>query len=216
VILTGHEIDREVRAGRIHIDDYDPERLEPNSYGFRLSHELIWYEQDVLDAHRTPVATSVVMDEDEGYVLRPGSFYLGGTMEAMGSPHYAATLYACRSVSTMGVWIQFSAPLGHSGAVFPWTLEIAVAAPIRLYPGMIIGKLAFWDMQGDAIGYAGRYTGSTSAVASRLSLDTVPGDPAFPGPGLPGVSGLPTVPGPAGPAAPVLPATPFTESGTAG
>lgn len=170
MILTGRDIDREVRAGRIHIDDYDPERLEPNSYGFRLSRELLWYDQDVIDTREECTPTTVAMP-DEGHVLYPGRFYLGGTMEAMGSPHYAATLYACRSVSSIGVWIQFSAPLGHSGAVFPWTLEIAVAAPVRLYPGMIIGKLAFWTMQGAPVGYAGRYTGSTSAVASRLSLD---------------------------------------------
>ncbi|WP_079051838.1 hypothetical protein [Streptomyces regalis] len=76
-------------------------------------------------------------------------------------------------MSTLGVWIQFPAPLGHSGAIFPWTLEIAVAAPVRLFPGMVIGKLAFWAMQGGPVGYAGKYSGSSSAVPSRLSLDTV-------------------------------------------
>jgi dCTP deaminase len=187
VILTGHEIGKEVRAGRIHIDDYDPERLEPNSYGFRLSRELLWYERDVIDTRQACPATTVVMDDD-GHVLRPGAFYLGGTMEAMGSPHYAATLYACRSVSTLGVWIQFSAPLGHSGAVFPWTLEIAVTAPVRLYPGMIIGKIAFWAMEGTPVGYAGRYTGSTGAVASLLSLDGTRGGRPPGAAGRPGTS----------------------------
>ncbi|HET8641151.1 MAG TPA: hypothetical protein VFM37_04390 [Pseudonocardiaceae bacterium] len=173
MILTGHDIDREVRAGRIHIDDYDPERLEPNSYGFRLARELVWYEQDVIDTREQCVPTTVAMP-DEGYLLLPGRFYLGCTMEAMGSPHYAATLYAARSVSTLGAWIQFSAPLGHSGAVIPWTLEIAVTHPTRLYPGQIIGKLAFWSMHGEPVGYAGRYAGSTTAVASRLCLDAEP------------------------------------------
>jgi dCTP deaminase len=170
VILTGKDIHREVLAGRIHIDDYDPERLEPNSYGFRLAPEIISYLPGVIDS-REPIESVTEVMDDSGMMLMPGRFYLGGTMETMGSPHYAATLYACRSVSTLGVWIQFSAPLGHSGALFPWTLEIAVAAPIRVYPGMIIGKLAFWAMQGDPRAYAGRYTGSESAVVSRLSMD---------------------------------------------
>jgi dCTP deaminase len=173
VILTGSEIHREVLAGRIHIDDFDPQRLEPNSYGFRLAPEIITYSDDVLDV-RSPVTARTTVIGDEGMLLQPGRFYLGGTMEGMGSPHYAATLYACRSVSTLGVWIQFSAPLGHSGALFPWTLEITTAAPVRVYAGMIIGKLAFWAMQGGAVGYEGRYTGSVSAVASRLSLDAAP------------------------------------------
>ncbi|MER7986040.1 deoxycytidine triphosphate deaminase [Streptomyces noursei] len=170
MILSGPEILSEVRAGRIHIDDFDPERLEPNSYGFRLAEDILWYDDDVIDCFTPPKAQHLTMGP-EGMVLEPGRFYLGGTMEAMGSPHYAATLYACRSASTLGIWIQFSAPLGHSGAVFPWTLEMKVAHPVRVYPGMLIGKLAFWAMQGDAVGYLGKYTGSSSAVASRLSLE---------------------------------------------
>jgi len=170
VILTGAEIAREVAAGEIVIDDFDPARIEPNSYGFRLSDQLLRYDNSVLDAFTAPRATSLTIPP-EGYLFEPGHFYLGGTMEAMGSPRYAATLYASRSVSTLGVWIQFSAPLGHCGAVFPWTLEISVAHPVRLFPGMLIGKLAFWATQGREQQYQGRYVGSTSAVASRLSQD---------------------------------------------
>jgi dCTP deaminase len=176
VILTGSNIHREVLAGRIHIDDFDPDRLEPNSYGFRLAPGIIRYDQEVLDCFE-PARTVQEEMGPEGYVLQPGQFYLGSTMEAMGSPHYAATLYASRSVSTIGIWIQFSAPLGHSGAVFPWTLEITAANPVRVYPGMTIGKLAFWTMQGKSHEYRGKYTGSTSAVASRLSLDVVSPQP---------------------------------------
>ncbi|MFH8560818.1 dCTP deaminase domain-containing protein [Streptomyces sp. NPDC017988] len=173
MILTGAEIARAVAAGEIHIDDFSPARLEPNSYGFRLAPEILCYEQAELDSFEQPKATQLTMGP-EGLVLEPGRFYLGGTKEAMGSPHYAATLYACRSVSTLGMWIQFSAPLGHSGAIFPWTLEISVANPLRVYPGMTVGKLSFWSMQGEPYQYVGKYSGSTSAVASRLSEDTAP------------------------------------------
>ncbi|MFD8498265.1 deoxycytidine triphosphate deaminase [Amycolatopsis sp. NPDC059657] len=170
MILTGSDIDREVLAGRIHIDDYDRERLEPNSYGFRLAADLLWYEDEIVDCFEAPVAHREAIGT-EGVVLLPDRLYLGATMEAMGSSHYAATLYASRSVSTLGIWIQYSAPLGHSGAVFPWTLEIKVAAPVRVYPGMIVGKLAFWSMQGEAVNYAGKYTGSRTTVVSRLSTE---------------------------------------------
>jgi dCTP deaminase len=173
MILTGREIEREVAAGRIHIDGFSPERLEPNSYGFRLGAELLWYEQEILDCFEPPDAVRYTMGS-EGLVLEPGRFYLGTTVEAMGSSHYAATLHACRSVSTLGMWIQFSAPLGHSGAIFPWTLEIMVAYPLRVYPGLKVGKLAFWSMQGTPSEYRGKYTGSASVVQSRLSLEASP------------------------------------------
>jgi dCTP deaminase len=172
VILTGPEIARAVSMGEIHIDDFDPSRLEPNSYGFRLAPQLLRYEDKVLDSFRPPRVTTLTMGP-EGVVLEPGHFYLGSTLEAMGSSRYAATLYACRSVSTLGIWIQFSAPLGHCGAIFPWTLEITVVHPVRVYPGTVIGKLAFWAMQGEARQYAGKYTGCTSAVASRLSQEAL-------------------------------------------
>jgi dCTP deaminase len=170
VILSGPQILAEVRNKRIHIDDFDAERIEPNSYGFRLAPDILWYHDGIIDCYEPPKAHRVTMSE-EGMVLEPGRFYLGSTMEAMGSPHFAATLYACRSTSTLGMWIQFSAPLGHSGAIFPWTLEIHVAHPVRVYPGMVIGKLAFWSMAGEPVGYRGKYTGSSSTVASRLALE---------------------------------------------
>lgn len=170
MILTGPQIAAEVALGRILISDFDPERVEPNSYGFRLAPEVMCYETDSFDAF-SPAAVKTIHMGELGHVFEPGRFYLGATAGAIGSPHYAATLYASRSVSTLGVWIQFSAPLGHSGAIIPWTLELKVARAVRLYPGMIIGKIAFWTMRGEPGAYDGKYTGSTSVVASRMGLD---------------------------------------------
>jgi dCTP deaminase len=168
MILTGPQIISEVAAGRIVIDDFDPARVEPNSYGVRLGHQLLAYENGAVDCAEPPRHTTLHIDP-EGFVIQPGRLYLGSTAEAVGSTRHAATLYARRSVSTLGVWIQFSAPLGHSGAIVPWTLEITTAHPVRLYAGMLIGKVAFWCMAGDASQYRGKYTDSTGAVASRLS-----------------------------------------------
>jgi len=168
MILTGDEILRQVRAGRITISPFHPEQIEQNSYGFRLGSELVRYRADVLDPLRERALESRMSIPPEGYVLEPQQFYLGHTLECMGSEDYAATLYARRSVSTMGMWIQFSAPLGHTGAIIPWTLEITVTHPIIVYPGMLIGKIAFWRPQGRCTQYSGRYVGSVSAVASKM------------------------------------------------
>jgi len=168
VILTGAEIEREVGRSRIVIDPFQPTQIEPNSYGFGLSPHLIVYHDEVLDARRAPAARSLELS-GEGAILEPGTLYLGSTVERLGSPHYAATLYARRSVSTMGMWIQYSAPLGHMGAVICWTLEIRVAHPVVVYPNMLIGKIAFWAVSGRAIPYRGRYRGSVTTVASRLA-----------------------------------------------
>ncbi len=168
MILTGPEIEREVLCNRIVIDPFTPAQIEPNSYGFRLAPGFIVYEEPVVDARQKPRERHFTIPET-GYCLEPGLFYLGHTFEKMGSDFYAATLYARRSVSTMGMWIQFSAPLGHTGAIIPWTLEITVTHPIIVYPLMLVGKIAFWQPQGAQIIYNGKYTGSTSVVPSRLA-----------------------------------------------
>jgi dCTP deaminase len=170
VILTGPEIGDEVRRGRIVIDPFDERRLEPNSYGFRLARHVISYADPVIDAGRPPEHRSTAIPQD-GMVLLPGVLYLGSTVETMGSDHYAATLYARRSVSTLGMWIQVSAPLGHVGAIIPWTLEIRVTAPIVVYPEMPIGKIAFWQPIGRKLRYGGKYDGSRTTVPSRLAQE---------------------------------------------
>lgn len=170
MILTGPEIAEQVRCGRIVIDPFHSERIEPNSYGFSLSPHVMVYEDRVLDARRAPAQRSIELSED-GFVLEPRVLYLGSTVERLGSLHYAATLYACRSVSTMGMWIHYSAPLGHMGAIIPWTLEMQTTHPVVVYPNMLIGKIAFWATAGPSDRYSGRYRDSQTTVGSRLADD---------------------------------------------
>lgn len=170
MILTGDSIGKEVKLGNIVIEPFNEQFLEPNSYGFHLGDDIIEIcdgEQNIIDIKESNVHRHHKIGE-EGFVLEPGKFYLGSTAEKMGSYTYAKTLLADFSVASMGVWIQFSAPLGHVGAVINWTLEIAVTQPVRIYPYMKIGKLAFWKTYGDIISYGGKYVGSDCAVESRI------------------------------------------------
>lgn len=171
MILTGAKIKSEVLANRIYISPFDEDCLEPNSYGFSISDEFIEYDKDeILDTKKNPNTHRFKIPE-EGYVLQPKNIYLGSTLETMGSNYYAKTLHARFSVSSMGMWIQFSAPLGHTGAIIPWTLEIMVAHPIRVYPYMKVGKIAFWTNEGELNLYDGKYKGSRTVVASRSYID---------------------------------------------
>ncbi|MFD8249682.1 hypothetical protein [Nocardia sp. NPDC059691] len=178
-MLTGPAIATAVRRGDIVIDPFDPAGLCANSYAFHLGAELLHYtpsERGVLDP-RTDTPTESTLIPDTGFVLQPGRLYLGVTREAMGATSYAATLHACRSVSSLGLRIQLSAPLGHCGAVMPWTLELRAAMPVRVYPDMTIGKIAFWPMQGRPVQYSGRYTGSDGAVRSLMAACSAPEQP---------------------------------------
>lgn len=171
MILTGNQIDKEVKNAHIVIEPYDKRFLEPNSYGFHLGDEIIEYDEcDYLDIKQSLKYQRYPLCK-KGFVLKKGKFYLCATQEKMGSNFYAKTLHARFSTSSMGMWIQFSAPLGHIGAIINWTLEITVAQDIKIYPNMLIGKIAFWKPQGMIKTYNGKYTDSEKVVASRIVRD---------------------------------------------
>jgi dCTP deaminase len=169
MILTGSQIKQAVRDGDITISRFDSEFIEPNSYGFHLGNELAVYTEAQVDAFGCR-AVDYIRIPDSGYVLRPSFFYLGHTLEQMGSRIYAAELYARLSTSLCGMFIQTSAPLGHTGAIISWTLEIVASQPVRIYSGMLIGKICFWRSHGQISPYAGRYSASNCTVPSRLSM----------------------------------------------
>lgn len=170
MILTGNRISAEVGGGGITIQPFSPECLEPNSYRVTLGRRFLDCTRESLDARSDPLMAASFLP-DEGRVLEPGRFYLGETSEVLGSTRFAATLYATRSLASLGMWIHFSAPLGHTGAVIRWTLEIRVAHRIVVYPGMPIGKIAFWCPQGTVVPYHGRYLSSTTLRPSAMRGD---------------------------------------------
>ncbi|MBA3823430.1 MAG: deoxycytidine triphosphate deaminase [Ktedonobacterales bacterium] len=166
--LTGKDIAREFAAGRIHITPYDATRLSATTYRVRLADDIVTYTTTTLDAQQPPRASTHAIPAT-GLLLEPGRIYLARTMETIGSPHFAMTLEAEPAVSSLGLWIEFSAPLGHVGARIPWTLELAVVHPIVIYPGMPIGKVAFWEPIGALAHYRGRYADSVGIVTSKLA-----------------------------------------------
>ena len=170
MILTGPEIVRAVRRGEIVIEPFAKNNVEPNSYRVTLGNGLLVSTEVTLDARRIPQMRRDVIPVI-GYILEPGELYLGETAEILGARSFATTLHATRSVASLGVWIHFSAPLGHMGAIVRWTLELKTAQRIVVYPRMTIGKLAFWSTVGDVVPYRGRYLGATGVQCSKLAID---------------------------------------------
>ncbi|MDQ2846374.1 MAG: deoxycytidine triphosphate deaminase [Actinomycetota bacterium] len=173
MLLTGAEIASERGRGAIAIEPFDLTQVEQNSYGFRLGHRLLECQAEVFDARRPPEPIEPFELPVGGIVLQPNRLYLGETLEIIGSDRYACELYGTLSIASLGVWIQVSAPLGHTGAVIRWTLEIRVTQPIRLHPGMVIGKVAFWGVNGEVVHYNGRYANSVAVTQSRMSKELV-------------------------------------------
>jgi dCTP deaminase len=161
VILTGPFIEREVQAGRIVIEPFRPEAVNPNSYNYRLGEHLKSFdtERDVFVDLQIP---------ESGYVLEPGRMYLGHTAEVIGSSTYAMSLIGRSSMGRLGLFLQVSADLGHTTSCHRWTLELVPVLRIRLYPGMVIGQVSFWRNAGDVCPSPAYYARFNRPYESRI------------------------------------------------
>lgn len=178
MILTGPAIAAAHAAGEITIDPYEPSRLSPNAYDWRLGDDLRFCDGD-LDA-AAPTSSTEISIPRTGFVLQSGVLYLGVTHEKTGSETYAQLLNGDRTIGALGIWVHVSAPLGHQGHAIRWTLEIRVSQPVRIYPRMTFGKLAFLQPLGAAASYQQhglKYTASQGIETSRMYEETPGGRP---------------------------------------
>ena len=169
MILTGPAIAAAVQAGKITIDPYEPSRVSPNAYDWRLGNTIRVCDGD-LDAAMPTTFTEQPIP-DAGLVLRPGLLYLGITLERTGSETYAQMLNGDRTTGSLGIWVHVSAPLGHQGHAIRWTLEIRATRPVRVYPAMTFGKLVFLTTFGAPASYQqqpAKYASTEGIDISRL------------------------------------------------
>jgi dCTP deaminase len=171
MILTGTEIQRMVVQGRITIDPFDRDCLQPNSYDLHLSGVLSYYDLSkvrYLDPRQECPTVDMVIP-GEGVLLEPGRVYLGSIIETVGSKEFVPRLEGKSSLGRLGVKVHLTAGFGDLGFVAPWTLEIEVTHPVRLYPGMRVCQVMFTSTLGDrTMQYEGKYVGQTGPTPSRM------------------------------------------------
>lgn len=148
MILTDRSIREAIASGDIVIEPYDPSRLGTNSYDVRLGKTLATYDDAVLDARAHNRVTAFEIGE-EGFVLRPGTVYLGVTEEYTETHKHVPFLEGKSSVGRLGIDIHATAGKGDVGFCNHWTLEISVAQPVRIYHLMPIGQLIYFDVEGE-------------------------------------------------------------------
>ncbi|MEU1621477.1 dCTP deaminase [Streptomyces sp. NPDC005722] len=170
MILTGREIARQHAAGRIHIDPFHEDQLNPNSYNYRLGPVVKTYRPEVLDVAR-PNEVETVTIPDDGMVLSPDRIYLGHTVETMGSAHYVPIIRARSGIARLGLFVHVTADLIDIGSVNQWTLQLHAVQPVRVYPGLLIGQVTFWETTGEITLYDGKYQHSQGPAESQIHRD---------------------------------------------
>ncbi len=152
MILTDKKILEAIAAGEIVIDPFRRECLGTNSYDVHLGKYLAVYRDRVLDARRhNPVELLEI--PEEGFVLQPGTLYLGVTEEYTETHGTVPFLEGKSSIGRLGIDIHATAGKGDVGFSNHWTLEISCTQPVRVYAGMPIGQLIYFRIDGEIENY---------------------------------------------------------------
>lgn len=185
VLLSDRDLRKEIDAGRLVVDPYDPALLQPSSIDVRLDRFFRVFDNTkythIDPAVRQDELTSLVeKTDDEPFVLHPGEFVLGSTYESVSLPDdLAGRLEGKSSLGRLGLLTHSTAGFidpGFSGHI---TLELSNVAnlPITLWPGMKIGQLCLFQLTSAAehpygSAQAGsRYQGQRGPTPSRAYLN---------------------------------------------
>src|SRR5476649_1897056 len=148
MILSDKRILEEMEQGSIIIEPFRRECLGTNSYDVHLGKHLATYNDRVLDAKLHNEITGFEIPKD-GFVLQPGTLYLGVTVEYTETHKHVPYLEGKSSTGRLGINIHATAGKGDVGFSNTWTLEISCTQPVKIYAGMPIGQLIYFAVEGD-------------------------------------------------------------------
>src|SRR5919204_6129303 len=181
MVLSDRTIKRLLDERRIEIDPYDPELLQPSSVDvrvdrfFRVFHNARYPFIDVREPQED-LTELVEVDDETPFILHPGEFVLGSTLERVGLPDdLVARLEGKSSLGRLGLLIPSTAGFIDPGWDGHVTLELSNVAnlPITIYPEMKIGQLSFVQLSEAAerpygsVGIGSKYQGQRGPTPSR-------------------------------------------------
>ena len=154
VVLSDRTIERLIGEGRIAIDPYDASLLQPSSVDvrvdryFRVFHNARYPFIDVKQPQEE-LTEQVEIGDDRPFILHPGEFVLGSTLERVTLPDdLVARLEGKSSLGRLGLLIHSTAGFIDPGWDGHVTLELSNVAnlPITIYHGMKIGQISFMQL----------------------------------------------------------------------
>lgn len=185
MLLSDRDIRAQIEAGRIGLDPLNMELIQPSSMDVRLDRYF-----RLFDNHKYPfidpreqqddLTRFVEVAADEPFILHPGEFVLGSTFEFVSLPDdIAARLEGKSSLGRLGLLTHSTAGFVDPGFQGHVTLELSNVAtlPIKLWPGMKIGQLCFFQLSSasenpyGSAKYGSRYQGQRGPTASRSYLN---------------------------------------------
>jgi len=180
-VLSDGTILQYVEEGRIKVDPWDPKMVQPASIDLRLGDSFRVFHNHratAIDLRDPPsnLTEEVVMPDGEAFVIHPGEFCLGRTLEWVRIPDdIVARIEGKSSLGRLGLIVHATAGFCDPGFQGTLTLELnnLTRVPIMLYPNLPIAQLSFMTLDRAAQkpygspGLGSHYQGQRAATESR-------------------------------------------------
>jgi dCTP deaminase len=182
MVLSDRTIRRLIEEGRIGIDPFDEELVQPSSVDVRVDRLFRVFRNsrypfiDVKEPMEDLTELIEVGDSEQPFILHPGEFVLGSTLERITLPDdLVARLEGKSSLGRLGLLIHSTAGFIDPGWDGHVTLELSNVAnlPITIYVGMKIGQVSFVQLSEPAerpygaTALGSKYQGQAGPTPSR-------------------------------------------------
>jgi dCTP deaminase len=185
MLMSDRDIRASIEAGQIGLEPLDMSLLQPSSFDVRIDRFFRLFDNHkyaFIDPaeQQDDLTRFVEVGPDEPFILHPGEFVLGSTYEFVKLPdNVAARLEGKSSLGRLGLVTHSTAGFVDPGFNGHVTLELSNMAtlPIKLWPGMKIGQLCFFQLSSPSETpygsekYLNRYQGQRGPTASRSYMN---------------------------------------------
>jgi len=184
-VLSDHSIREALANGRIGIEPLDDDAVQPASVDVRLDSAFRIFKvtsRPYVDVHEPmdDLTELVQIIPEEPFVVQPGSFCLGSTLETITVPNdIVARVDGKSSLGRLGLLVHATAGYVDPGWTGKLTLELSNQSqmPIALYYGMRIAQISFIELTTPVDRPYGsaelrsKYQGQTGPTPSRISRE---------------------------------------------
>ncbi|MBI2175764.1 dCTP deaminase [Candidatus Woesearchaeota archaeon] len=182
MLLSDKSIKEAIKSGKIVISPYFEDCVQPSSIDVHLDGKFLLFnkaQHAVIDVRQKQddLMRQAEIKEGEPFILHPGEFVLGSTLEFVKMPNdIAGRIEGKSSLGRLGLLIHSTAGYIDAGFEGNLTLELSNVSPlpITLYYKMKIGQISFTQMTTPvdkpygSKGLGSHYQGQKVPVASKF------------------------------------------------
>jgi dCTP deaminase len=159
VILSDRDLHEALKTGHLVVEPLGDNAVQPSSIDLRVGNQFRVFANSrypYIDVKQPMEDLTELVSTvgEEPFILHPGEFVLGTTVERVEIPSdLVARIEGKSSLGRLGLLIHSTAGFVDPGFKGHLTLELSNVAnlPITLYPGMKIGQISFFQMSSPAL-----------------------------------------------------------------